>query len=613
MDVERQTLETDIACVGFGPATGGFLTTLSRALTNEDGTVALESRVMPGMPLQVVCYERADDIAFGVSGAATRARGIRRSFPDLDPSAIPLAQRITREKVLYLLDPVGASRRTRSVRALDAVLGALPAARRDHAIELPWIPPFLRKHDGFVFSLGQFNQWVGSRLAGEGLVQIWPGMPVAEAVLEDGRVAGVRLLDQGTDRAGNPDAGYLPGMDVRAALTVVADGPVGAVGRQLDERFGMPEGHGRDDWAVGMKMVVDLPGSCTLEPGTVLHTFGYPEPEIFGFLYVHPGGVASLGIFVPNTLDSPVRTSYRYLQHWMRHPALFRHLEGGTMRSWGAKSIQESGRRGEPKLAGDGWARIGEGSGSTNVLTGSGVDEAWTTGVQLAEGVIELLRAERPLDAANLEQAYVRRRRESWVEREGRVAEHARAGFRRGFLRGLFGMGLSGLTGGKLHLAPGPRPGRERVPSLEEWCAGRIPADEVQRLRRECAGRGVALHDAVMDRLGWPAVEPDGKLFVSHQDALLLGGKVQAPAGYADHVVFLYPHLCERCDDKLCVEICSGQAITPGENGVPRFDREKCVHCGACLWSCQQRAEGEADRGNLAFRTGAGGLHTVEN
>ena len=38
-----------------------------------------------------------------------------------------------------------------------------------------------------------------------------------------------------------------------------------------------------------MKMVVDLPEDTDLEPGTVFHTFGYPEPEIFGFLYVHPG------------------------------------------------------------------------------------------------------------------------------------------------------------------------------------------------------------------------------------------------------------------------------------------------------------------------------------
>ena len=62
-----------------------------------------------------------------------------------------------------------------------------------------------------------------------------------------------------------------------------------------------------------------------------------------------------------------------------------------------------------------------------------------------------------------------------------------------------------------------------------------------------------------------------------------MGGKVQAPAGYADHVVFLYPELCEKCGTKICIEVCSGQAITPGGNGVPAFDREKCVHCGACI------------------------------
>ena len=62
------------------------------------------------------------------------------------------------------------------------------------------------------------------------------------------------------------------------------------------------------------------------------------------------------------------------------------------MRSWGAKSLQDAGRRGEPHLVGDGWARIGEGSGTTNVLTGSGVDEAWTSGCQLGEAVIDILR-----------------------------------------------------------------------------------------------------------------------------------------------------------------------------------------------------------------------------
>ena len=214
----------------------------------------------------------------------------------------------------------------------------------------------------------------------------------------------------------------MPGMDVRAALTVVGDGPVGAVGRQLDETFGLPDGHHQREWAVGMKMVVDLPEGSTLEPGTVFHTFGYPEPEIFGFLYVHPGNASR-----PSASScrrgsaAPMRTSYRYLQHSCMHPYLWRYLKGGRLRSWGAKSLQESGRRGEPFLCGDGYARIGEGSGSTNVLTGSGVDEAWTTGTQLAEAVLELLEGGQAVHAGRIsKRTYVARRRASWVEQEGR-------------------------------------------------------------------------------------------------------------------------------------------------------------------------------------------------
>ena len=53
-------------------------------------------------------------------------------------------------------------------------------------------------------------------------------------------------------------------------------------------------------------------------------------------------------------------------------------------------------------------------------------------------------------------------------------------------------------------------------------------------------------------------------MLVSHQDALLIGGKVQAPPGFADHVRFIYPDFCERCVGKMCIEMCSGQAITAG-------------------------------------------------
>ena len=658
--LERQHMDADIVCVGFGPAAAGFLTTLSKQLVNADGSPVVESGAIPGMPPQVLCYERADDVGFGVSGVVTKARALRATFPDLDKAQIPMAAMVGEEKVIYLLDPHGTSRRSVTLRVVDKLLRAskwmLPVER--DALNLPWTPAFLHKQGGMVLSMGQFMQWVGAQVQSTGAVQVWPGTPVAQVLIEkaatangrsapvpgaamsdanqssnnkpaehsnvaapgDGhtpgqrsKVVGVRLLDQGVDKKGNPSDGFTPGMDIHAALTVVADGPIGPIGRQLDEQFGLPEGHHIRDWAVGMKFVVDLPENTALKPGTVLHTFGYPEPEIFGFLYVHPDRVASLGIFVPSWFDSPARTAYRYLQHWMLHPYLWRHLQGGKLRSWGAKTLGESGKHGEPHLIGDGYARIGEGSGTTNVLTGSGVDEAWATGTQLAEAVIELLKAKKPFTKQNLDETYVKRRRASWVEAEGRVAEKSRNGFQKGVVTGMIGMALAGLTNGKFSLGSEPVQPWKRIPTVEDYFAGKISREEIAKLRDECKTKNVSLHGALMDKAGWPAIPFDGQLLVSHQDALLMGGKVQAPHGYADHVVFLHPELCEKCGARICIEACSGQAIYPGENGVPAFDREKCVHCGACLWNCSQANPENPERMNIAFRAGTGGLHSAEN
>jgi electron-transferring-flavoprotein dehydrogenase len=638
-------MDADIVCVGFGPATAGFLTTLSKQLTNPDGTPAIESATMPGLPPQVMCYERADDICFGVSGVVTKARALRESFPEIKTAGIPMAAPVGEEKVLYLLDPVGASRRSTALRLADSLIRATKFALpvENHALNLPWTPAFLHKHDGMILSMGQFMQWVGAQVQATGTVQIWPGTPVVEVLIENGngtaergqpcprvspgdegtrgqgcprsekKVIGVRLLDQGVDKKGAPSDGFTPGMDIHAALTVVGDGPVGAIGQQLDAQFGLPDGHHTRDWAVGMKFVVDLPEDTPLKAGTVLHTFGYPEPEIFGFLYVHPDRVASLGIFVPSWFDSPARTAYRYLQHWMLHPYLWRYLKGGKLRSWGAKTLGESGKHGEPHLTGDGYARIGEGSGTTNVLTGSGVDEAWATGTQLAEAVMELLKAKKPFTKQNLDETYVKRRRASWVEAEGRVAEKSRDGFQKGVATGMIGMALAGLTNGRFSLGHAPVQPWKRIPTMEDYFAGKISRAEIAKLRDECKTKNVSLHGALMDKAGWPAIPFDGQLLVSHQDALLMGGKVQAPHGYADHVVFLHPEVCEKCNARICIEACSGQAIYPGETGVPAFDREKCVHCGACLWNCSQANPENPERMNIAFRAGTGGLHSAEN
>jgi electron-transferring-flavoprotein dehydrogenase len=612
VEAERQTMEVDIACVGFGPAMGGFLTTLTQAWTLSPGDPAFESKIAPGMPLQVNCYERADDLSAGVSGVVTRAKGIRASFPSLDPTQIPMATDVKTERVFYLLDPVGATRRSRTLRAADFFLrlgGKLCV--KDEAFELPWTPEFLHKSGGLVFSIGQFNQWVATQLMASGLVQIWPGSPVSSPIFADESgadkraVVGIRLADQGVDRSGLSTEGFMPGLDVHARLTVVGDGPVGQIGRALNQNENGMNGR---DWALGMKMVIELPEDSTLEPGTVWHTIGFPEPEIFGFMYVHPDRLVSVGIFVPSWLGDPARTAYRYLQHYIQHPALWKHLTGGTLRSWGAKSLEESGRRGEPFLTGDGFARIGEGSGSTNMLTGSGVDEAWTTGVQLGEAVLELLRGGLPFTEENLTNTYETRRRASSVERGAREAEHARDGFHAGFVRGMVGMMLAGLTCGRISLkADIPKTSKQIRPFSAQKAAG-LNREEIA-MRASAEGR--PLHDVLMTARGWPEVPFDGRLLVTQQDALLIGGKVQAMPGFADHVRFLDTELCRSCLEKSCIAMCSGQAINLGADGAPAFEREKCVHCGACLWNCAHPPKGKTS--NIEFSAGAGGLHSAEN
>ena len=154
-----------------------------------------------------------------------------------------------------------------------------------------------------------------------GQVQVWPGTPVAETLIENGRVAGVRLSDQGVDKAGNPTENYLPGMDVKAPLTVVADGPVGPLGRQLDRHFGMPEGHSAHEWALGMKVVLDLPENTQSQARFRSSYHGLSRTRDFRFPLRLPGQhrrrghLRALlvrqprphGLPLPSALDAPSR------------------------------------------------------------------------------------------------------------------------------------------------------------------------------------------------------------------------------------------------------------------------------------------------------------------
>jgi electron-transferring-flavoprotein dehydrogenase len=172
-------------------------------------------------------------------------------------------------------------------------------------------------------------------------------------------------------------------------------------------------------------------------------------------------------------------------------------------------------------------------------------------------------------------------------------------------------MALAGLTGGKLALGGKIPSAQEQIDRFSPHSVAGVDATEAERLVQASALGERPLHDALLTARGWPEIELDGRLLVTQQDALLMGGKVQAMPGFADHVVFRDAEICKTCGERTCIAMCSGQAITQGAENTIAFEREKCVHCGACLWNCAHTADGE--QGNLDFRAGAGGLHSAEN
>jgi electron-transferring-flavoprotein dehydrogenase len=185
---------------------------------------------------------------------------------------------------------------------------------------------------------------------------------------------------------------------------------------------------------------------------------------------------------------------------------------------------------------------------------------------------------------------------------------NARNGFHGGFVRGLFGMALAGLTHGRLALHAHVPPAPKQIRSFNTYVAGGLTLKQSIALSLD---NGRPLHDALLTARGWPEIPFDGRLLVTHQDALLMGGKVQAMPGFADHVVLLDRKRCVSCIERTCIAMCSGQALTLGDDGAPDFEREKCVHCGACLWNCAHSPDGE--HSNIEFHAGAGGLHSAEN
>ena len=76
---------------------------------------------------------------------------------------------------------------------------------------------------------------------------------------EDGAVVGVRTGDKGIDKHGNKKGNYEPGIDVRAKVTILAEGARGSLTKQLVKKFNLDAGKNPQVYAAGVKEIWDVP------------------------------------------------------------------------------------------------------------------------------------------------------------------------------------------------------------------------------------------------------------------------------------------------------------------------------------------------------------------
>ncbi len=528
-DPQREQLEADVVIVGAGPA--GLACALRLAELIQRHKAAGGSPELSEENIYVL--EKADELGMhSLSGAVLDPKGLRELVPDFEKEGAPLDSPVHQDAAYFLTD------------------------RR--ALRLPLTPPPLRNHGNYVVSLSRLAQWLGQRVEKAG-VNIFTGFAGDKLLIEDGRVLGVQTEDKGIDKHGNRKENFEPGYQVRARVTVLAEGPRGSLAKQLIRQFNLDAGRNPQVYELGVKELWEGPAG-RIEPGTVWHTLGWPLPrDIFGggWIYGMQGNRVSLGLVCGLHYANPLFDPHVAFQQYKQHPFVRQYLEGGRLVRYGAKTLPAGGYWALPKTAVSGALLIGDSAGFLDSQRLKGIHMALKTGMLAAEAIFEALRVG---DTSEKTLAHFNHKVEqSWVKKELWKVRNFHQGFEHGLWRGLVHAGLQFFTGG--------RGMRNRYPNH----AGHT----YYRKLSEFSARP-------------PDFKPDGMLTFDKVTDVYHSGTRHAE-DQPGHLLVADTNICStRCAVEYgnpCQYFCPAavyEIVTEGERKRLKLNPSNCVHCKTC-------------------------------
>jgi electron-transferring-flavoprotein dehydrogenase len=432
--VTRETLEIDVLIVGGGPAGLSAALRLAQLQTQRGGE-----------PLSIAVLEKAREAgAHILSGAVLDPSTLRDLIPDFQAKGAPLLSPVQRDNVYFL------SERSK--------------------LRLPIVPPPLKNHGNYVISLSQFVSWMAQQVEAEG-IDFFTGFAGQEVLTDGIRVIGVRTGDRGVGKYGEHKPNYEPGVDIHARVTIFCDGVRGNLTKWLIHEFQLSKDREPEQYAVGLKELWDI-RSGRIEPGTVIHTLGYPlRHEEFGgaFIYALPENRLALGFVTGLDYADPLFDPHVAFNRLKKHPLVASLIDGGTLVRYGAKALPEGGWNTIPKPYMAGGLIAGDAGGFMNSMRLKGIHLAMRSGMLAAETAFDAIRAGDTSEAA-LKQ-YQDKIDSSPIATELYPVRNVHQAFGYGLIAGLMFSGLTLLTGGRWIEDLRGRPGYQRMKTLA-WYYG---------------------------------------------------------------------------------------------------------------------------------------------